>query len=230
MYGLEAVKKSAAVESEYGRGLAILTCGLSLNERYGMGRQEEGWKEVREQWAGKIKEDLEKDPLLGAYRQFLNGEAGAGENLLRRALFAGGIKSINNVVDGLNLVCAKTRVTLAAFDASKVSGEMRLEVTKTTERLRSIGGKEVEIPAGSLVLRDEERLLSWVGRRDGEASKVEKATKQVWLLGVKVPGIAVAVVEKALLEAIDELSHYFVLGLQERINKEQEEKGDRELV
>ena len=211
MYGIAEVERSVSVVNKYGFEVGLTACVLHIASKPSASKRELGWQKVREVWSGKSQADLSADPVLSAYRQFLQGQIGASENLLERFLFKGGIKSVNEVVDCLNLVCAQSRITLAAFDARSVNGEMLLDLTTQDEKLKSIGGREVSIPSGELVLRDEQRLISWVGRRDGEATKVEPDTAGVWLLGVRVKGVSEEMVTHALLDAVQELSDYFVI-------------------
>lgn len=209
------VARTAAVEAHYGMEVGLVACCLGLQERKGEASQE-GWDAVRKQWMGKTREDLALDLVLAAYRRFAGskGERGASEMLLRRLVFEGGIRSINAVVDCLNMASAQTRVVLAAFDAEALDGEMRLDLTEREERLVAIGGKDVRIPPRELVLRCGPGLLSWVGRRDGEASKVTEATRRIWLLGLRVEGVGEELVERALMEAVHALGQCFVLRLE----------------
>jgi DNA/RNA-binding domain of Phe-tRNA-synthetase-like protein len=210
------VARSEAVNVRFGPQVGLLACTMEVRQRPVAMAGEDGWEAVRRQWAGQDVAALASDEVLSAYRRFLGG-AGAGEDLLRRFLFEGGLKSINAVVDSVNLASARTKVTMAAFDAQAVEGEMLLDLAEQEERLRVIGGKEARIPKGELVLKDQAKVLSWLGRRDSEATKVEPGTREIWLLGVMVPGVGRAVVTHAILEAVHEMSQALVVRLSEPV-------------
>jgi len=79
---------------------------------------------------------LGKDPA----RYRLSAEA-----LLRRVVKGKGIYQINNVVDLLNLVSAKTGYSIGGYDADKINGNITLGIGKKDEPYQAIGRGELNI-------------------------------------------------------------------------------------
>jgi len=79
---------------------------------------------------------LGKDPA----RYRLSAEA-----LLRRIVKGKGLYHINNVVDLLNLVSAKTGYSIGGYDADKINGPVTLSIGKKDEPYQAIGRGELNI-------------------------------------------------------------------------------------
>lgn len=79
---------------------------------------------------------LGKDPA----RYRLSAEA-----LLRRVIKGKGLYHINNVVDLLNLVSAKSGYSIGGYDADKIIGEIQLGIGKKEEPYQAIGRGDLNI-------------------------------------------------------------------------------------
>lgn len=79
---------------------------------------------------------------------------------------------IHPAVDAVNLAALEHRIPLGAFDSAAVAGSLRLDFTQGGEPFQGLGEPEAaELPAGVLVLADEEKVLSRFCYRDGEAQR-----------------------------------------------------------
>jgi len=79
---------------------------------------------------------LGKDPA----RYRLSAEA-----LLRRVIKGKGLYHINNVVDLLNLISAKSGYSIGGYDADKITGSITLGIGKKEEPYKAIGRGELNI-------------------------------------------------------------------------------------
>ena len=97
-------------------------------------------------------EDIAKLPTIQSSRQGYKalGKDPAryrlsAEALLRRVIKGKGLYHINNVVDLLNLVSAKSGYSIGGYDADKISGEIQLGVGKKEEPYQAIGRGDLNI-------------------------------------------------------------------------------------
>jgi DNA/RNA-binding domain of Phe-tRNA-synthetase-like protein len=150
-------------------------------------------------------ETLKDEPRLRAYRDFFwrvgvdpTKVRPAAEALLRRVIQGKPFPRINTLVDAYNLASAETRVALAAFDAAKLRGDMRMRRARQGETFLGIGMESTATLKGvEVVCEDADRLVAIYPYRDAEASKVTSDTRDVRFLVCGVPGIS----EDALREA-----------------------------
>jgi DNA/RNA-binding domain of Phe-tRNA-synthetase-like protein len=150
-------------------------------------------------------ETLKDEPRLRAYRDFFwrvgvdpTKVRPAAEALLRRVIQGKPFPRINTLVDAYNLASAETRVALAAFDAAKLRGDLRMRRARQGETFLGIGMEATATLKGvEVVCEDADRLVAIYPYRDAEASKVTSDTRDVRFLVCGVPGIS----EDALREA-----------------------------
>ncbi|MBS7656681.1 MAG: phenylalanine--tRNA ligase beta subunit-related protein [Candidatus Bathyarchaeia archaeon] len=150
-------------------------------------------------------ETLKDRPVLRAYRDFFwrikvdpTKVRPAAEALIRRIVVGNPLPRINTFVDAYNLASVKTEVAVAAFDADRLRGDLRLRFSEKGEKFLGIGmSKPLQLQDGEIVVQDDEKLVAVYPYRDAEDSKVTEATKNVVLLFCGVPGIS----EEKLLEA-----------------------------
>ena len=150
-------------------------------------------------------ETLKDEPRLRAYRDFFwrvgvdpTKVRPAAEALLRRVIQGKPFPRINTLVDAYNLASAETRVALAAFDAAKLRGDLRMRRARQGETFLGIGMEATATLKGvEVVCEDADRLVAIYPYRDAEASKVTSDTRDVRFLVCGVPGIS----EEALREA-----------------------------
>jgi DNA/RNA-binding domain of Phe-tRNA-synthetase-like protein len=197
--------------------LAFRLGGLDLSR--GSGRIEQLIDEVVDEVRRSYSLETLKDvPIFRAYRDFFwrigidpTKMRPSSEALVRRILLGRGFPRINPLVDLYNLASAKTGVTMAAYDDSKVFGQLSLTWSRRGERFRGIGmEKEIVLEGREVVLRDEAAVLSIYPYRDSEHSKTDSSTKSAIIVVCGVPGVA----QSTLAEAKETVLKYVgaVLG------------------
>ena len=92
-----------------------------------------------------------------------------------------GLRSINNVVDITNYVLFELGQPLHAFDAAKISGDIRVRAAAEGENFHALDGKEYKLPAGSLVIADNNGPVALAGVMGGEGSGVTESTTDILL-------------------------------------------------
>ena len=182
------------------------------------------WERLHAAWTGKTKADVAADPLLAAFID-LTRRIGLDPkrtppsvvNLIQRFLMGPKLERfprINPVVDAVNVAAVETRIPLGVFDAATVQGALRLAITIGGELFQPLGAEgALNLPTGVLVLRDDEKVLSQFGHRDGETQKVTNETRRIWLLGCQAAGVETAAVTAALEQAVARLRQVFELEL-----------------
>ncbi len=96
-------------------------------------------------------------------------------------LAAVGLRSINNVVDITNYVLFELGQPLHAFDAAKISGDIRVRAAVEGENFHALDGKEYKLPAESLVIADNNGPVALAGVMGGEGSGVTESTTDILL-------------------------------------------------
>ena len=96
-------------------------------------------------------------------------------------LAAVGLRSINNVVDITNYVLFELGQPLHAFDAAKISGDIRVRAAAEGENFHALDGKEYKLPAGSLVIADNNGPVALAGVMGGEGSGVTESSTDILL-------------------------------------------------
>ncbi len=92
-----------------------------------------------------------------------------------------GQQSRGLVVDLTNLTMFDTGQPLHVFDADKIDGQIRVDVSKEGENITILGGKEVALATGTLVIRDDMAILAIAGVKGGVKAEVTETTKTVYL-------------------------------------------------
>ena len=174
----------------------------------------EDWRRLHRIWRGKTKAEVAAEPRIAAYidlykQMGLNPKKNPPsiQNLIKRFLIRDTLERypvIHPIVDAVNVAAVESLTPMGVFDAETVEGDLLLALTEGGELFRPIGAESsMVLSPGVLVLRDDVKVLSQFGYRDGDAQKVTSATSSVWLLGVQVPGIEDSSVEQALDRALE---------------------------
>jgi DNA/RNA-binding domain of Phe-tRNA-synthetase-like protein len=172
------------------------------------------WETLHQVWRGKSRKAIEGDAHVVAYRKFYaslgldpDRTAPSVQTLTQRYLRADVLTktpTINQIVDSVNVAAVEAMIPLGVFDAATVVGEIVIDRSAGGEPFSPIGGDgEIALPAGMVVLRDNEKVLSQFCHRDGEAQKITANTRAIWLLGCQVPSIEASAVTGALSRAFD---------------------------
>ncbi|MDH4263543.1 MAG: phenylalanine--tRNA ligase subunit beta [Spirochaetia bacterium] len=96
-------------------------------------------------------------------------------------LIAAGMRPINNVVDVSNYVMLEMGQPNHAFDRSKISENIGIKFAKGNERLRLIDKREILIPAGIVLITDNDRPVALAGVMGGEDTEVSGLTTSLFL-------------------------------------------------
>ncbi|MCS7116083.1 MAG: phenylalanine--tRNA ligase beta subunit-related protein [Nitrososphaerales archaeon] len=156
--------------------------------------KEQVYKRVKEEYT---LEGLKDIKIFRLYRDFFwkigidpTKIRPAAEALIRRILGGKGIPQINTVVDTYNLVSINTGIALAAFDMSKLKGDLRMRFARPNERFLGIGMDQPMVLKGcEVVVTDEDNLIAIYPYRDADFSKVTEETRDVLFMVCGVPGI-----------------------------------------
>ena len=143
-------------------------------------------------------ESLKDEPSLRAYRDFYwrvgidpTKIRPASEALLRRVLQGKDLPRINTLVDAYNLASMRTRVSIAAFDSSRLHGDLLLRTARSGESFRGIGMEAPAVLRGhEVVVQDVQGLVAIYPYRDAEATKVTTETRDTVFMTCGVPGIS----------------------------------------
>ena len=107
----------------------------------------------------------------------------------------GGFRSQNVLDDALTIATIESSVALRAFDADRVSGRLGIRPTAPGDTLE---GRPGELPAGTLVIADEERPLGLLFGATGEGRGVHPRTRRTILAAIQVDNVPDIAVEEAI--------------------------------
>ncbi len=144
-----------------------------------------------------VLETLRDEPTIRAYRDFYwrvgvdpTKIRPASEALLRRILQGKAFPRVNGLVDAYNLASMKSRVAIAAFDMSQLSGDLMMRAARPGETFHGIGmAVPVVLKGVEVVVQDADRLVAIYPYRDSEATKVTTGTARCLFMTCGVPGI-----------------------------------------
>ncbi len=118
---------------------------------------------------------------LYTLRRISGVKVGPSPQWLRDRLAAVGLRSVNNVVDVTNFVLFELGQPLHAFDAAKISGPLQVRAASESEAFRALDGRDYKLPAGSLVIADDNGPAALAGVMGGEGSGVTESTTDILL-------------------------------------------------
>lgn len=99
---------------------------------------------------------------------------------LKRRLVSAGMRPINAFVDITNYILLEYGQPMHAFDLSLVTGnEVIVRESKEGEKLISLDGEERNIPCGTMVIADTEKVIAIAGIIGGENTKITDKTTSV---------------------------------------------------
>ena len=189
--------------------LGVLLRGLRVREK--SEEVEEAKKALYEYVRKKYSLETLKDvPAFRAYRDFFwrigidpTKMRPSSEALVRRILLGKELPRINTLVDSYNMASIESEITMAAFDASRITGKISINYSSPGEEFLGIGmDHPLVLSGGEVVIRDESRILSIYPYRDAEHSKVSLDTVDSVLLVCGVPRITRNKLDEALEIAV----------------------------
>lgn len=102
--------------------------------------------------------------------------------IVQQRLNAVGIRALNNVIDITNYLMIERGQPMHVFDYDKIAGaEMNLRESRAGEKLVTLDGQEKNLPKGTIVIQDTEKLIDLCGIMGGENSGVDEKTQRVVL-------------------------------------------------
>ncbi len=98
-----------------------------------------------------------------------------------RRLTAAGWRPVSLPVDITNYVATETGMPMHSFDLDDIKGTMRMRDSKAGEKLVTLDGVERELPAGAVVISDDEGIFDLLGIMGGLRSSTKDTTKHLLL-------------------------------------------------
>jgi DNA/RNA-binding domain of Phe-tRNA-synthetase-like protein len=147
---------------------------------------------------------LRRQPIAHAYRVFYrhiglepDEERIPVEALALERMKKGGFQSRNALDDAITIAVMETSVPVWALDGDLVSGPPALRTAVEGEPLGR-GDVTMDLPAGRLVVADEQGALAVLFRQVAPGVGVTPDTRSMVLFSVAVPGVPPIHVEEAL--------------------------------
>jgi DNA/RNA-binding domain of Phe-tRNA-synthetase-like protein len=183
--------------------------GLSLRYRLidrGSGRSSrelrQRLRELASRYSGAHAINLRHQPIPWAYRVFFRHigldpdeqPTPVEERMLDR-MKHGGFKSLSRLDDALTIAIVESGVALRAFDADRVTGTPGIRASAPGEDLE---GRPGELPAGTLVIADEERPIALLFGATGANRGVQPRTRRTLLAAIGVKGVPEIAIEEAI--------------------------------
>lgn len=101
---------------------------------------------------------------------------------IKTRLELSGIRSINNIVDISNYIMLELGQPMHTFDFDKIKGsKMILRKSQKGETIKTLDQKTHDLPEGSIVIQDSEKIIDLCGIMGGANSAVTRRTKRVVL-------------------------------------------------
>jgi DNA/RNA-binding domain of Phe-tRNA-synthetase-like protein len=159
-------------------------------------------KELASRYSGAHAINLRHQPIPWAYRVFFRHigldpdeqPTPVEERMLDR-MKRGGFQSVSRLDDALTIAIVESGVALRAFDADRVTGVPGIRPSAPGEGLE---GRPGELPAGTLVIADEERPIALLFGATGANRGVQPRTKRTLLVAIGVKGVPDIAIEEAL--------------------------------
>jgi DNA/RNA-binding domain of Phe-tRNA-synthetase-like protein len=157
---------------------------------------------LSDRFSGAQAVNLRHQPIPWAYRVFFrhigldpDEQPTPVEGLVLERIKKGGFRSRNLLDDALTIAIVESGVALRALDADRVSGRPGVRPSDAGEELE---GRPGALPAGTLVIADEERPLALLFGATGAKRGVGPKTQRTLLLAIQVRGVPEIAVEEAL--------------------------------
>ncbi len=161
-------------------------------------------------------ETVKDVPIFRAYRDFFwrigidpTKNRPAAEALIRRILTGKPLPTINTLVDAYNLASIKTCISIGAFDADRIKGDLLLRLARKGEEFRGIGmEKPMVLDGNEVVVSDSEKLIAIYPYRDADDTKLTETTRNVILLICGAPGIDEEALKRAAQITVEYITKF----------------------
>jgi DNA/RNA-binding domain of Phe-tRNA-synthetase-like protein len=210
-------QKSGELNSEYpGLNARLITIKNVTVERSKPELEDfkkEVYQKIRSRWN---LEELKNHNLFKKYRTFFwslgidpTKIRPASEALIRRILRGREIPRINTLVDTYNLASIVSGIPLAAFDNTKLKGELLMRKAEPNEVFLGIGmEKPVNLKGNEIIIQDPEKIIAIYPYRDADYSKIISSTEEVLLMTCGAPGITEQDLREAEFTAVKYITRF----------------------
>ncbi|MEN9604414.1 MAG: hypothetical protein RJB39_99 [Candidatus Parcubacteria bacterium] len=141
-----------------------------------------------------------------------NVQNGPAPEWLKIRLESIGQQSRGLIVDLTNFVMFDTGQPLHAFDADKIEGKIHVGRSREGEKITILGGKEILLTMGTLVIRDDKDILAIAGVKGGVKAEVGAGTKNIYLESANFDQVIVRKMARSL-NLLNDSSKRFEQGL-----------------
>jgi len=100
---------------------------------------------------------------------------------MKARLLASDIRSIDPVVDVTNYVMLELGHPMHAFDRRPIKGQLQVRYAKDQEKLVLLDDQEINLRSDTLVVADDEKILSMAGIMGGKYSGIQADTRDIVL-------------------------------------------------
>lgn len=100
---------------------------------------------------------------------------------MQERLRRSGIGSVNSLVDITNYVMLELGQPLHAYDANAIKGNLVVRYAQPEEHIVLLDGKEVTISADTVIIADQEKVLSLAGIFGGQSAAIRTETNTIIL-------------------------------------------------
>ena len=189
-------------------GVSVLAIRLAIDPSWQQAAAPD-WASLQPAWRGQSRADVLSHASIAPFCALVermgvkaNKHPPSFANFILRAFTkeVAKIPQINPIVDRVNHAAVSTLTSLGVFDAAAVNGRLHLDLSAPGDTWAPLGGNsnsngnstgngEEALEPGSLVLRDDEKVLSLFGIRDSIHQAVKPQTREVIVLSCGVPGV-----------------------------------------
>ncbi|OGJ63591.1 phenylalanine--tRNA ligase subunit beta [Candidatus Peribacteria bacterium RIFCSPHIGHO2_02_FULL_53_20] len=110
---------------------------------------------------------------------------------MKKRLQAVGWRSISLPVDITNFVASEVGVPLHSFDLDDLQGDVHMRKAKEGEKIVTLDGKEWKLPAGALILSDDEGVFDMLGIMGGLRSSTKPSTRRIYLHSASLDPVSI---------------------------------------
>ncbi|MEK7562810.1 MAG: phenylalanine--tRNA ligase subunit beta, partial [Patescibacteria group bacterium] len=136
---------------------------------------------------------VEEKKLMPRYCACVIEIDGLGETpeWMKKRLRAVGWRPLNLPVDITNYVATEVGVPLHSFDLDDIRGDVHMRKAKEGEKIMTLDGKEWKLPAGALILSDDEGIFDMLGIMGGLRSSTKDSTRRIYLHSASLDPISI---------------------------------------
>lgn len=136
---------------------------------------------------------VEEKKLMPRYCACVIEIDGLGETpeWMKKRLRAVGWRPLNLPVDITNYVATEIGVPLHSFDLDDIKGDVHMRKAKEGEKIVTLDGKTWKLPAGALILSDDEGVFDMLGIMGGLRSSTKDSTKRIYLHSASLDPVSI---------------------------------------